>query len=52
MLLFSSLVFSGTGSDKGERAFLYNEETRICLSFENYQMKDGWAPVESFSIVK
>jgi hypothetical protein len=44
-LLFLSPVFAGSESNEGAETFLLMEESPIGLSFENYQMKDGWTPV-------
>ena len=45
VLLFLSPVFAGPGSNEGAETFLLVEESPICLSFENYRVKDGWTPV-------
>ena len=46
LLFFSPVfLFPGPGSIEGAETFLLEEETPICLSFENYQRKDGWTPV-------
>jgi len=47
LLLFLSpvLLLPGPGSNEEAETFLLEEETPICLSFENYQRKDGWTPV-------
>ncbi len=46
LLFFSPVfLFPGLGSNKGAETFLLEEETPICLSFENYQRKEGWTPV-------
>jgi hypothetical protein len=45
VLLFLSPVFAGSGSNEGAETFLLMEESPVCLSFENYRVRDGWTPV-------
>ncbi|HLP47432.1 MAG TPA: fibronectin type III domain-containing protein [Candidatus Deferrimicrobium sp.] len=45
VFLFFSPVFSRADNTNGKEFFLVNQESPIYLSFENYQMKDGWTPV-------
>jgi hypothetical protein len=45
VLLFLSPVFAGSASNEGAETFLLMEESPVCLSFENYHMRDGWTPV-------
>lgn len=45
VLLFLSPVFAGPGSSEGAETFLLMEKSPIGLSFENYQVRDGWTPV-------
>ena len=45
VLLFLCPAIPGFGSNGEENIYLYNNETHISLSFENYKMKDGWTPI-------
>jgi hypothetical protein len=45
VLILFSVELSGDESNRLAGTFTFQEDARICLSFETYKMKDGWTPL-------